>query len=156
MFREMRREDKKKSPEETLKILTEAEEGVLALHGDDGYPYAVPVNHTYVDGTLYFHGAKAGGHKLDAIKNDPKACYTVIGSDVIDAEAITTIYKSVICFGKARIVESDEERDKALELIIKRFIPDYDHGMAYVEKFKDATAVFALDIEHMTGKGLAK
>lgn len=156
MFREMRRNDKMKTQEEALQILTDADSGVLALYGDDGYPYAVPLNHTYLDGTLYFHGAKVGGHKLDAIRNNPKACYTVIGSDVVDEQKITTIYKSVICFGKARIVESDEERDKVLELIIKHFISDYDHGMAYVEKMKDATIVFALDVEHMTGKGLAK
>ncbi len=39
MFREMRRKKQKLSKEECDRILYNGTSGVLALHGDDGYPY---------------------------------------------------------------------------------------------------------------------
>ena len=39
---------------------------MLALLGDNDYPYAVPISYVYDDGKVYFHSAK-NGHKIDAI-----------------------------------------------------------------------------------------
>ena len=72
MFREMRRKRQALSMEETAAILYRGTSGVLALSGDDGYPYAVPMSYVYTDGKIYFHCAKAG-HKLDALKRHAKA-----------------------------------------------------------------------------------
>ena len=69
MFRPMRRA-KKAIPDEAAKRLLQTERrGVLAVNGDLGYPYAVPVNFLYDEaaGKLYFHGARAG-HKADALR----------------------------------------------------------------------------------------
>ena len=43
--------------------------GVLAVNGDDGYPYAIPLNYFYDrdERKIYFHGARAG-HKVDALR----------------------------------------------------------------------------------------
>ena len=67
MFREMRRKRQLLPPEESLAILERMTGGTLALHGDNGYPYAVPVSYVYADGKIYFHGA-VQGHKMDAIR----------------------------------------------------------------------------------------
>ena len=72
MFREMRRKKQKLTEKQCIDILKRAKTATLALHGDDGYPYSVPVNYVYLDGKIYFHGAKSG-HKIDAIKNNSKA-----------------------------------------------------------------------------------
>ena len=45
MFREMRRSKQNLSQETAEKILREGDVGVLALSGDDGYSYAVPINY---------------------------------------------------------------------------------------------------------------
>ena len=66
MFRKMRRFKQQLSEEECLEILKTAKRGVLAVLGDEGYPYAVPLDFVYEDGKIYFHCAKEG-HKLDAI-----------------------------------------------------------------------------------------
>ena len=79
MFREMRRKKQKLTEKQCIDILKRAKTATLALHGDDGYPYSVPVNFVYEDGKIYFHGAKEG-HKIDAIKNNPKIsihCFSV-------------------------------------------------------------------------------
>ena len=84
MFREMRRIRQQISQEECVEILNCATSGVLGLHGDDGYPYTVPVS--FVGGTglgiIGFHCAKTG-HKIDAIRRDNKVSFTVIDRDEV-------------------------------------------------------------------------
>ena len=85
MFRKMRRAEKKAIPnEETIRLLQESKRGVLAVAGDDDYPYAVPVNYYYdaAAGKIYFHSSLAG-HKVDAMKRNPKICFTVYGEPEI-------------------------------------------------------------------------
>lgn len=155
MFREMRRKDKIKTQEETIQILNECTNGVLAVIGDDGYPYGVPVSYIYNDGKIYFHCA-GEGHKLDAIKAEPKVSFTVVGADNIAPDKFTTAYKSVIAFGKASIIDTDEEKMAALNLIREKYSGNFPkEGAAYIEKFWDKTTVVVIEIEHMTGKGLA-
>ena len=47
MFREMRRNGQELPLEECTAILNRGTSGVLALSGDDNYPYAVPVSYAY-------------------------------------------------------------------------------------------------------------
>ena len=80
--------------------------GVFAVNGDNGYPYAIPINYIYDadDGKIYFHGAKAG-HKIDAIRTCDKVCFTVYRNETVKEEAwapflpLKTIEKLVLhCF----------------------------------------------------------
>ena len=66
MFRKMRRNKQLLPLEECVEILNRGTSGVLAVTGDDDYPYAVPLSYVYYDNKIYFHGAKTG-HKLDAV-----------------------------------------------------------------------------------------
>ena len=70
MFREMRRKKQALSNEENLAILMRGTSGVMAVSGDDDYPYAVPLSYVYHDSKIYFHCA-ASGHKLDAMRRNP-------------------------------------------------------------------------------------
>ena len=54
MFRKMRRNKQLLSAEETIDILTKGTSGVLAVQGDDDYPYAVPLSYIYYDNKIYF------------------------------------------------------------------------------------------------------
>src|SRR5574344_2695673 len=85
MFREMRRKKQQLSIEQVEKILKQNTSGVLAVFGDDGYPYAVPLSYVYTNSKIYFHGAKEG-HKLDSIKNNEKVSFCVIDKDEIVPE----------------------------------------------------------------------
>lgn len=155
MFREMRRTDKQKTQEEAKAILKACSNGILAVHGDDGYPYGVPVSYTYDDDKIYIHCATVG-HKLDAIKNDPKVSFTVVAADNVTPEKFTTIYSSVICFGKARIYEAREEKQAILEGMVDKYHSEFrEGGLKYIAGSIDKCSVIVIDIEHMTGKGLA-
>ena len=81
MFRKIRRKKQELTEKQCLDILRRAKTATLALSGDDGYPYSVPMNFVYEDGKIYFHGAKEG-HKIDAIKNNPKVSMSIIDQEV--------------------------------------------------------------------------
>ncbi|MCQ2428117.1 MAG: pyridoxamine 5'-phosphate oxidase family protein, partial [Clostridia bacterium] len=68
MFREIRRKSKEISIGDAEMLLETERRGVLAVNGDDGYPYAVPLNYLYVkdEGKIYFHGSRVG-HNMDSI-----------------------------------------------------------------------------------------
>ena len=120
-FREMRRKKQALSEEEAWKVLEKGTECVLALTGDDGYPYAVPVNYACESGKLYFHGALAG-HKFDALRACPKLSLCVVDRSDTVPEKLTTAYRSVIAFGTARILEDPDEILHACMVLGLRFI----------------------------------
>lgn len=152
MFREMRRGKQSLSEKECIALLQKATSGVLAVDGDDGYPYAVPMNYVYHDGRLLFHCAPTG-HKLDAIARNEKVSFCVISQDEIVPEKFTSYFRSVIVFGKAHLITDENEKLNTLMLLAKHFSPAHVPGReGDIQKALPALHMLALDIEHMTGK----
>jgi len=153
MFRSMRRFKQALSEEECLNILESQNTGVLAVDGDDGYPYAVPMSYVYADGKIYFHSAK-NGHKNDAIARNPKVSFCVTETDVILPKEFTSSFRSVIVFGKARIIESDEEKLAVMESYTKKYSPHEPQENAdkkIAARFA-AVTIIELQIQHLSGK----
>jgi len=151
-FRAMRRKRQQLSDAESVDILKKATSGTLALLGDGGYPYAVPISYVYSDGQLYFHSALTG-HKVDAIRNCDKASFCVIDKDDVKPEKYTTFFRSVIAFGKVHIVEDDAERLRIARLLGNRYNPHQDEALQKeIENGLSRMLVIRFDIEHLTGK----
>lgn len=151
MFREMRRGKQLLSTEDTVVVMNRCTNGVLACLGDNDYPYAVPLSYVYFDGKIYFHSAKAG-HKIDAITKNPKVSFSVIDEDNIVSEEYTTYFRSVIAFGKARIVEGEERLNSFRALVEK-----YSGAQPEEAKSKEIAGcsqacIIAIDVEHLAGK----
>lgn len=152
MFREMRRKKQLLSEEETIKILQTCTSGVLAVLGDNGYPYAVPLSYAYKDGKLFFHFAKTG-HKIDSIIQNNKVSFCVIKTDDVIQKTFTTHFRSVIVFGKAKILTEDSEKKYALECLVEKYSPDFmTEGQSEIKREWNKVCVAQLMIEHMTGK----
>jgi uncharacterized protein len=152
MFRAMRRKRQELPETETIAMLQSCTSGVLAVQGDDDYPYAVPVSFAYEDGKLFFHSAKAG-HKLDAIERNEKVSFCVIAADDVVQSTFTTHFRSAIVFGRARVVTDDGEKRHALECLARKYSPDYlDAAGSEIEDEWKRVCVTELAIEHMTGK----
>lgn len=153
MFREMRRIKCKLSDETAEKILHEGLFGVLALAGDENYPYAVPINYAYADGKIYFHSATTG-HKIDAMKKNPKASFCVVDRHEVIAEEFTTYYTSAIAFGKMRLADNDEEKIFGLKLLAEKYSPNEsdEHRDREIYGKLKALVVPVLEVEHLTGK----
>jgi len=149
----MRRAKQQLSETEAVALLEAGTSGVLALAGDNGYPYAVPLSYVYYapERKLYFHCARSG-HKLDAIACGDKASFCVISQDQVIPEKFTTLYKSVIVFGRVSVLDEPEKR-RAIELLAARYTPDDEPGrLAEIEREYPALCMLALSVEHLTGK----
>ena len=127
-FRQMRRKRQQLTQEESIAILQKATAGTLALLGDDGYPYAVPISYVYNEGKLYFHSA-LNGHKVDAIRKYDKASFCVIEQDDVQPEKYTTFFRSVIAFGRIHIVEDEKEKLEIVRLLGNRCNPNQDDAL---------------------------
>ncbi len=153
MFREMRRKKQILTPEKSIEILKKGTSGVLALSGDDGYPYAVPLSYVYENSMLYFHGAKEG-HKIDATRTCDKASFCVVEQDHIVPPKYTTYYRSAIAFGRIRILEDEKEVRRAAWLLAVRYYPeDTESGrQEEINKYWKSLCMMEFSIEHLTGK----
>ena len=159
MFREMRRSRQQITQEECADILRRATSGVLGLHGDDGYPYTVPVSFVYEAGgsglgTIGFHCARTG-HKIDAIRRNDKVSFTVIDRDEVMPRERTTRYCSVIAFGRARLIEDEAELRRAANAVGAKYSKGFED--LYMQETEDTIRAGALccveiTIDHMTGK----
>ena len=151
-FREMRRKRQQLSEEESIGILQRATSGTLALLGDNGYPYAIPISYVYSEGKLYFHSALSG-HKVDAIRNYDKASFCVIDKDDVKPKKYTTFFRSVIAFGKIHIIEDETEKLEAAKLLGDRYNPNQEVALQKeIESGLSRMLAIRFDIEHLTGK----
>ena len=138
---------------ECKEILKNEKRGVLSLLGDDGYPYGLPLSPFYNEeaNKIYFHSAKEG-NKIDAIKNYDKASLCVYDSGYRKEGDWALNIKSVIVFGKIRLVTDESLSREICTKLTQKFTDDRE----YLEhEFKNAlprVQCFELEIEHMTGK----
>lgn len=153
MFPAMRRKKQLLSQEETAAVLARGSSGVLALAGENGYPYAVPLSYVYDGGRLYFHCARSG-HKLDAIRRCEKASFCVIDQDQIVPEEYTSYFRSVIAFGRVRILEDEGEKRAAIEKLALKYAPDstVEDRKQVIQKEWEPLCMLEMELDHVTGK----
>lgn len=150
MLPEMRRKAQQLPQAEAEEILRAGSSGVLALAGEEGYPYALPISYVYHGGRLYFHCAPAG-HKLNAIARCPKASFCVIAQDDVVPALYTTRYRSVIAFGTIRQLEDEQAIIAALDVLGRKYAPDLDPS-AEIAGSLHRVCVLEMTIDHLTGK----
>lgn len=152
MFKEMRRKKQQLSRDVCDEVLHRGTSGVLALQGEDGFPYAVPLSYVYDDNKLYIHCATSG-HKLDAIAHNNKVSFCVIDQDQIVPEKFTTYFRSVIVYGTIKQLEEEHEKRAALKLFANRYSPTYEATFQKeVDNQLPRTCILVIDILHLTGK----
>lgn len=153
MFRQMRKIKQQLSQEECIEILKNEPRGVLALHGEDGYPYAIPMNQYYdeEENKIYFHSAKVG-HKLDAMKANDKVSFCIYDKGFRKEGEWPLNIKSVVIFGRIKPVDGmDITVEKVRKLSLKHY-PDPESVEEEIEKSIKAVQLLELTIDHMTGK----
>lgn len=150
MARTMRRFRQELPANETERILRNGKYCVMAVSGDDDYPYSVPVNYAYDGNSIYIHSASQG-HKIDAIRRNPKCSLCIVDRDDVIPEEFTSYFRSVIVFGKAHFVESTEDKVAALRLLGDKYSPGIDPE-AEIARFIKTVCIVRIDIDSIAGK----
>ena len=153
MFRPMRRSAQALDGGACVEILERGTSGVLALAGDGGWPYAVPLSYAFDGEKLYFHCAREG-HKLDAIRREARASFCVVDRDEVVPEEYTTYFRSAIAFGRVRVIEDEAQMRAAIELLARRYFPEDsdENRRRAIEREWAGLCMLEMDIEHMSGK----
>ncbi|MBQ7651848.1 MAG: pyridoxamine 5'-phosphate oxidase family protein [Victivallales bacterium] len=153
MFRPMRRIKQQLPDEEALEVLKSAKRGVLSVTGDVGWPYGVWLNPYYreSDGRIYFLGAKEG-HKVDALRKDSRASFTVIDEGVKDEGGWAYTFRSVVVFGRIEFVEDHERALQLCRELARRFNPSEEDIEKEIQMYGAHMQMMALIPEHITGK----
>ena len=151
MFRTMRRFKQQLTEAQCVEILTNEPRGVLAVLGDEGYPYAVPLDFVYRDGKLYFHSATEG-HKVDALKACDKASFCVMDKGEQEEGDWALWFNSVICFGRMRLVEDFDETIRIARDLGLKYYPSEQDVEDEIKKDGHRVLCMELTIDHMTGK----
>jgi len=150
-----RRKDRTMKTSREMELLLERMPvGRLAVMTEDG-PYIVAVNYVFFEGSIYFHSASTG-RKMEALQADSRVCFLVdeVGPQVMWEQGcgISQIYKSVVCFGKAELVQGPIEKRAILERMVQKYVPSgYRFPLMKDQNVKE-TAVVRIVIESMSGK----
>ncbi|MDR2955132.1 MAG: pyridoxamine 5'-phosphate oxidase family protein [Prevotella sp.] len=156
MFREVRRQNRLLDNQERIEeLLQSGEYGFLSVgYEENGYSYGIPLSYAYDKDTssLYFHCATEG-QKLEILTKENKVSFCIVGETEPVADQFTTLYESVIVFGKADVNVTEEEKRKGLRLLVAKYSKGFeDIGEKYMEGSWHRTFVFKLNIEHTSAK----
>jgi len=127
-------------------------QGVLSMSAGNE-PYALPLNHAFVDGRFYFHCA-SDGRKLDVLERNPRATYVIskyYGDSAELAKALRCHgdWESVVAHGTARVVAEDRELIAGMKTYMAYYgHGDYEHG----EDLLGRTKMIILEVEGMTAR----
>lgn len=153
MFRKVRKKANEISASLAKDLIKKSRRGILAVNGDNGYPYAIPINYLYEEESqkIFFHGSKVG-HKVDAIKNSDKVCFTVYGNEQIKDEIWAPYLQSSIVFGRCKLIEDEDRAMKVLKDFAMKYYPSESMVEEEMKKAAKATQMFEITIEHISGK----
>jgi hypothetical protein len=154
---QMRRADKAMPEDRAMAVLEHGFCGRLAVIGPDGYPYCVPLLYVLMEGELYVHNARSAGHLKSGIENDPRVCFETDEPGEVFAygrfECDTSVaFRSVILFGKARIVEDAAIKQRFFTALMGKYTKSNgDRPKDFFPRL-DQITLYAIRVERMTGK----
>ena len=154
---QVRRADKVMSEQRSLETLKRGFSGRLATVGEDGYPYCVPLLYLWIDGQVYVHTTSARGHLRANVEREPRVCFEIDEPDeVFDYGRFECdsglAYRSVILFGKLRMVEDRATKQRFCEALMAKYgKPDTGRPKGFFPRI-DIITVYAISVDRMTGK----
>ncbi len=135
-------------------VLDEALICHIAFVTDHG-PVAVPTIHARVGNTLYLHGSHASRMMRTTVDTDVCVAATIVDGIVAARSAFhhSLNYRSVVVFGRPRVVTDPQERMVAFEAITNHVLPGrWDEARQPTEKEDAGTKLLALEITEASAK----
>lgn len=155
-----RRHDRGFYDHETVHALLDAAALCHVSYVIEGQPYCTPTLFWREGGRLYWHGSSASRMLRNLSEGEP-ACLTVTHLDSLVLARCgfnhSADYRSVMAYGRARLVEEQAEKEQALVMMVDRFFPGRTAQLRASAKLEiKATAVVYMDIEKASAKIRAK
>lgn len=124
---------------------------------EDGYPVVIPTTYARDGDSVLIHGSPASRTLRNAKAEGVDVCLTVT---LVDGLVIARSgfhhsmnYRSVVVFGNAKPIEDDDERDAALDQIVKTLVPGrIDNIRRMTRKESRGTAVLRLSLAEASAK----
>lgn len=116
----------------------------------------IPTIHWRIEDKLYIHGSTAS-RMIEALASGKEACITVTLVDgLVLARSVfhhSMNYRSVVVFGSGKVIESPEEKEKAMEEFVERIIPGRwsEARLPKTQEIK-ATTIIAFDLKEASAK----
>jgi uncharacterized protein len=157
---QLRRADRVMSTQRAWDMLGSAFSGRLATVSEDGSPYCSPLLYVVIDGEVYVHTGSARGHFRANVEREPRVCFELDEPDrVFDYGRFECdsglAYRSIILFGKIRIVEDNAAKQRFCEALMAKYgKPDSGRPKGFFPRI-DIITVYAVSVERMTGKEMA-
>jgi nitroimidazol reductase NimA-like FMN-containing flavoprotein (pyridoxamine 5'-phosphate oxidase superfamily) len=132
------------------KVIQGTYHGTLAMC-HEAAPYAVPMNHAFVNGRFYFHCA-VRGRKIDLIRQNPNVVYVIAKYHGSLEEQRTSKrchgpWESLLAYGTARIIEDNDAKAAAF----KAFMSCYGAAdFQMTEQARHSTSAIVMDVASMT------
>ena len=122
----------------------------------DDQPYVIPTLHARIGDEVLIHGS-AASRALRHLAAGAPLCLTVTLIDglVLARSAFhhSVNYRSVVLLGSARLIESDEEKTRALEAFTERLVPGRWDSIRWPTKQElKGTKVLGLPIDEASAK----
>lgn len=122
----------------------------------DGRPFVIPTGYARLGDDMLIHGS-AASRTLRAIANYIDVCVTVTLIDglVLARSAFhhSVNYRSVVIYGKAKVVTDEEEKNRALEAFTEHIVPGRWADVRWPTELElKATTVLKLPIEEASAK----
>jgi nitroimidazol reductase NimA-like FMN-containing flavoprotein (pyridoxamine 5'-phosphate oxidase superfamily) len=148
----MRRKDREITDRAEIDAILRSAKVMHVALADNDIPFLVPVFFGYDGTSLYFHSAPTGT-KMEILKRNSRVCFEVsLDQGVIESEKACDFearHRTVIGYGKAVLIEDEEVKIKALDLIVEKLA---DKKFTYPKENLGVTAVVRIDCESIKGK----
>ena len=155
---QLRRADKVMTADEVDAFMSNAFCGRTATIGADGYPYVVPNLFVWHQRTVFLHTTRQPGHFAANVRHCNRVSFEVDEPGEVfpygHIECDTSVsYRSVVLFGRIRIIERDDEAAAFFTRFMTKYAPADSWGRE-VGSFPriPATIVYAITPEVVTGK----
>ena len=122
----------------------------------DGQPFVIPTSYGRVGDVLYIHGS-AASRMLRSLAGGIPVCVTVTLLDgLVLARSVfhhSINYRSVVILGSARLVDGDEEKQRALRAVAEQIVPGrWDDAREPNAQELKATSVLAVSLQEASAK----
>jgi nitroimidazol reductase NimA-like FMN-containing flavoprotein (pyridoxamine 5'-phosphate oxidase superfamily) len=121
-----------------------------------GQPYVIPINFARMEDHIVLHGAKASRLMKHIEAGHPVCVEAAIVDGLVLARSVfhhSVNYRSVVVFGKGRLVEDEREKLAALQAITEHLLPGrWQEARLPNRKELNATRVVSIRIEEASAK----